>query len=333
MKSSPKIWFPGALALALGIMLGCETVDENEETAGLEMEKVVMQFDWIFNAQFAGFYQAVEQGFFAEEEIELEMRGGPTTPHIVDGTLNEPAISFGSSESNVLIAEAAMGKDLRIIGTMFQSSPMGWMYVRGNEIESFTDLADKRVGVHDDGWRVIKLLLQKQGVDISNLETFNCDYDPKVILEGEADAMQCYYIDEFVKLEQMIGEKAGVFLARDFGYDAFSQVMFTHAETIEKYPEVVEGFLRAVKKGWAHAFENPEETVDLIISKYSPELDRDYQLGSLAKIEELMVPDGGELLQPIESSVLTAGQEHLLKYKLIEGTVDFDKILQQQFLP
>lgn len=298
-----------------------------------ETTQVVMQFDWIFNAQFAGFYQAVEQGFFADAGIELEMRGGPTTSDVVSGTLDEPKISFGSSEANVLLAEAAEGKAVRLLGTMFQSSPMGWMYLGGGEIDEFTDLANKKVGVHEDGWRVVKLLLQERDVDISQLKTYECGYDPQIVIGGEADAMQCYYIDEFVRFQQLEGERAKVFLAKDYGYNTYSQVIFTHPDTIAQHPEMVAGFLKALKAGWQYAFDHPEDTVDLILSEYNRELDRDYQLRSLAKIKELMVPEPGALFRPMDAAVLQENFDTLVQFGLIDGSVAVDDLLAQDFLP
>ena len=307
----------------------CTTTDEPAN----ELTPVVIQFDWIFNAQFAGFYQAIEQGYFEDAGLIVELRGGQTTPDTVKSTLEEPKISFGSAESNVLLGDAAEGADLKIIGTMFQDSPMGWMYVKGGEISEFADLAKKRVGVHADGWRVIRLLLEETGADMSAFETYDCGYDPSIVIEGEAVAMQCYYIDEFVRLEQLVGEKAGVFLAKDFGYEAYSQVMFTSSETISEHPETVAAFLDASKRGWQYAFDHPEETVDLILSNYLPELDRDYQIKSLEKIEELMIPEPGALFRPVSADVLLAGKKRLLNYGLIEQPLDIDALLAQEFLP
>lgn len=319
-----------AICCFIGLQsLGCKTT----EAPNPEPTPVVMQFDWIFNAQFAGFYQAIEQGYYEEAGIVIELRGGATTPDTIKDTLDEPKISFGSAESNVLLGDAAEGANLKIIGTMFQDSPMGWMYVKGGDIAEFTDLAKKRVGVHADGWRVITLLLEETGVDMSEFETYDCGYDPAIVIDGEAAAMQCYYIDEFVRLEQLIGEKAGVFLAKDFGYEAYSQVMFTDSATVEEHPEVVAAFLAATKRGWQYAFDNPQETVDLILSDYSPDLDPEYQLKSLEKIEELMIPEPSALFRPIDPAVLAAGKKRLLDYGLIEQPLDLDALLVQEFLP
>ena len=327
--SRPSRVFLAALCAAAG-----PVVSEAAETgAPAPPTRVVMQFDWIFNAQFAGFYQAIEQGFYADAGLAVELRGGVTTPDTVAATLEEPAISFGSVESNVLLADVADGARARALGTMFQASPMGWMYLRGGGIQRFADLADARVGIHSDGRRVLKLLLRQAGADVSGLETFKASHDPGLLLSGKADALQCYYIDEFVKLEQEVGDRAGIFLAKDHGYHAYSQVMFTHVTTVRENPEVVRAFLRATKAGWRYAFEHPGATVDLILAEYSPELDRAYQLRSLAKIEELMVPVPGALFRPMDPAVLEKGQARLLDHGLIGREVDVDALLAQQFLP
>lgn len=326
--------------LSLLGVLGFASKGESNESSSADSEgdpvamtPVVMQFDWIFNAQFAGFYQAIEQGFFEDAGLAVELRGQATTPDTVGMTLSEPEISFGSAESNVLLADAAAGADLKIIGVMFQDSPMGWMFVDDGSIREFTDLASKRVGVHADGSRVIRLLLEEAGADTTNLDTYDCGYAPSIVIDGEADAMQCYYIDEYVKLEQMIGERAGIFLAKDHGYRAYSQVMFTDVETVETHPEVVAGFLRAVKRGWEFAFEHPEDTVELIISQYSSELDREHQLKSLEKIKELMIPQPGALLRVADPKVFEEGLSRMRDRGLIQESIDAADLLAQEFLP
>jgi len=313
-------------------LAGCTTVAEVEEQQ-VELTPVVMQLDWIHNSQFAGFYQAIERGYYADLGLSVELRAGLTTAKTVTATLEEPAISFGSTESNVLLGDVSAGADAVALGTMFQYSPMGWMYLKDGAVSEFADLAKLRVGIHADGALVIALLLEQLGFDTTDLVTFDASYDPQQILDDKADALQCYYIDEFVKFEQLVGENAGVFLARDYGYNAYSQVMFTAAATVKQHPEVVADFLLATKRGWQYSFEHPEETVDLILTGYNEKLDRDYQLSSLAKIEELMVPEAGALFRPMKAAILEEGQRHLLKYNLIPKLVDIDALLVQQFLP
>ncbi|MDQ8193409.1 ABC transporter substrate-binding protein [Coraliomargarita algicola] len=330
-------FFGAALALSTSLFCSCASSEKSANSPAVasvsELTPVRVQLDWIYNAQFAGLFQAVEQGYYADVGFEVSILPGVGADEIKLGDTREPVFSFGSTESNVLIGKVAEGADAVAIGAMFQDSPMGWMYLKEGPIESFEDLVNVRVGIHADGARVIALLLEQQGVDASGLETFAASYDPQQLLDGKADALQCYYIDEFVKLEQMVGDRAGVFLARDYGYRAYSQVMYTSGLTATEHPQVVADFLAATKRGWEYAFAHQEATIDLILSKYNPKLERDYQIRSLAKVEELMVPEPGALFRPMDPEVLKAGQAHLLKYDLIPEAVDIDALLVQQYLP
>ena len=329
-------WFKFLIVTTSGLLTICFSSSHAMPESASDQTSpipVVVQFDWIFNAQFAGFYQGIEQGFFLDQGLRLELRGGVTTANTVSATVEVPGLSVGSTESNVLIAEVAEGADVVALGTMFQDSPMGWMYIKGGNISKFSDLADRRIGIHSDGARVIELLLREAGADTSELDTFKASHDPQPLLDGKLDALQCYYIDEFVKLQQEVGNRAGIFLARDHGYKAYSQVMFTDRNTALAKSSNLRGFLKAAKLGWAYAFANPEETIDLILEKYNPSLDRDYQLRSLAKIRELMEPEPGSLFRPMHPDVLENGQSRLLEYGLISDSISIKDLLSQQFLP
>jgi NitT/TauT family transport system substrate-binding protein len=333
----PKERYAGLAGLAAAVLSTSWTAtvvaDSSSTLPNDPPIRVVMQLDWRFNAQFAGFYQAIEQGYFAEAGLEIELRGGVTTPDTVAATLAEPLISFGCAEGNVILGDAASGAPVRVLGTMFQDSPMGWMYLEGGSISGFRDLVGAKVGIHADGNRVLNLLLEKEGFDTTDFVTFSASHDPQQLLDGTADALQCYYIDEFVRLRQLVGDQARIFLAKDFGYRAYSQVVFTHQQTLEEHPEIVRAFLKALKDGWTYAFAHQTETVDLILRDYDPEIDRDYQIASLALIEELMVPEPGALMRPMDLEVWENGQAYLLQYNLIEQPVSISNLLDQSHLP
>jgi len=297
-----------------------------------EPVRVVMQLDWIYNAQFAGLYQAKEQGYFSEEGLDVEIR--PTDPNLrtVPAVLAEE-IAFGSSESNVLLGAHAEGAPIVVLATMFQESPIGWMHLSESGIDSFTDLAGRRIGVYPDGEKIIALLADKAGVDASSMTLPTVAHDISVLTSGEVDAMQGYAIDEYVKLKIATNDKAGIIMARDYGYSAYSQVIFTSRETVERHPEVVRSFLKATKKGWIYALDNPGRTVDLILRQYNPSLDRAYQLASLNEIEKLVRPAGKEALSPIDPTVFATSQEQYLKAGILKERTDLESLLDLRFNP
>lgn len=301
--------------------------------AGEEPTPVVMQLDWIYNAQFAGLFQAIEQGYFADAGLAVELREAPKSVGVTEAILAEDGIVFGSSESNVLLVKRAEGAPVVALATMFQDSPLGWISLKETGVETVKDFAGKTIGIHADGEKVIDIALAKSGLTRDDFSMTKVGYDPVIIADKEVDLMQAYYLDEFVELQLMTDGQASIILARDNGYLAYSQVIFTDEATVEAHPEVVKAFLEATKKGWAYACANPEATVDLIIGKYNPDLDKPYQMGSLAKVCELVAPAGKEPLAPMDKAKWAASQDLFIKYGVIAEPADLDALLDFRFNP
>jgi len=318
-----------ALSGSLALISGCT---QSEETA-TELTPVTMQLDWIYNAQFAGLYQAVEQGYYADAGLEVTIRPVDRAQNTVDLVLQD-GIIFGSAESNVILGAHTEGAPIVALATMFQGSPMGWMYTAESGITSLADLADKRIGIHPDGERVISLVFQSAGLQTDDFTLPEVGYDIGIVQRGEVDAMQAYYIDEFVKLQQATNNTSGMILAKDHGYAAYSQVFFAKTETVAAQPETTAAFLAASKKGWEYALAHPEETIDLILAKYNPELDRAYQLASLEKIGELITAGGTvPVLSPMDRAVWEKAMAAYVDLGVLPHATDLDKLLDFQYNP
>ena len=295
-----------------------------------DLTPVTMQLDWIYNAQFAGLYQASEQGYFEKAGLEVEILPVDPKQRTVESVLGGK-IAFGSAESNVLLKAHADGAPIKVLATMFQDSPLGWMYLKDSDIQTFADLAGKRIGIHPDGEKVLSLASANAGLDTGEFLLPHVGYDIKILVNGEVDAMQCYAIDEFVKLQLATDGKGGLFMAKDLGYKAYSQVIFTTAETVETHPGIVRSFLEAVQRGWSHALDHKEETVDLIIRKYNPDLDRAYQLASLEQIEELVRPGGVDPLTPVRRDIFAASMRMYMEAGILSAGTNLDDLLDLRF--
>jgi ABC-type nitrate/sulfonate/bicarbonate transport system substrate-binding protein len=293
--------------------------------------KVVMQLDWIFNAQFAGVFQAASSGFFAEENLEVEIRPKVANQQTVAAVL-EGGLVFGSAESNVLLQELEKGADLRAVATMFQDSPMSWMFKSEHAIRSPADLVGKRVGVHPGDDHPVRFILKTNGVDPDAIEIIVVDYDLSALLAGEIDVKQGYVIDEFVELNHLTGGRAGKIMGRDHGYVAYSQVVFTRPEVVDQHPNVVAGFLRALQRGWQKALDHPEATVDLLIEQWNPQLDREHQLESLRLIADFVSPEGSPPLAPMSVERWEESQKLFLDAGILTTPVPLDAFLGSMWL-
>ncbi|MCY4665976.1 MAG: ABC transporter substrate-binding protein [Acidimicrobiaceae bacterium] len=115
-----------------------------------EVADVRFQFDWIKNVQFAGHYVAEDQGYFAAEGVNagFAQGGGGIATEV---TVNGPGIEMGASSflSRTIDAMAA-GADLVVLGAALQQSPIGFIYLPDNPINTIEDLVGKRIGLQGE---------------------------------------------------------------------------------------------------------------------------------------------------------------------------------------
>jgi NitT/TauT family transport system substrate-binding protein len=283
------------------------------------LRDVVMQLDWLYNVQFAGVFQAAHRGYFEQEGLRVEIRPKAANQMTVEAVLAEP-LAFGCAESNVILLELEKGHDIRGVGTMFQDSPMAWMFKSSSGIETLDDFVGRRIGVHPGDDHPVRFILERNGIDPNGIEIVVVDYNLDALMAGEIDIKQGYAVDEFVKLNLLTNGDADKLMGRDLGYLAYSQVIFTSPDTIVKHPDVVDGFINAMRRGWAYAIANQEETVDMIIQHWNPNLDRNYQLQSLAMIADLVSPDGQAPLAPMSRTRWLKSQKLFQEMGILKKT-------------
>ncbi len=292
---------------------------------------LVMQLDWIANVQFAGLFQAEARGLYRDAGLDVRILESDPQQKTVDAVLAGPLI-VGSAESNVLLRARADGRPVVALATMFQGSPIGWMYLKRSGIRRIEDLAGRRIGIHPDGEYVIEAVFAERGLERGHFNLPHVGYDIAILLRGEVDAMQGYEIDEFVKLRMAVGDEAGMFAARDFGYAAYSQVFFTSEGRLASDGAAIRAFLDASRRGWEHALAHPGETVDLVLAR-RPDLDREYQLRSLEAIAGLVRSPDGAVMAPMRREVWETSLRNFLAQGLLERPVDLDGLLPDLLRP
>jgi len=157
MKRS-RIWLSVAvtamLALAAcGTQTGSSTEpsDGGDDGNGGETASVQLQLQWAPQAQFAGYFAAAEQGFYTDENLDVDiLPGGPdVVPQQVGSAENGPEFTI-SWVPKVLEARVG-GSDLVNIAQIFQRSGTLSVAWADSGISSPADFADKKVGVWDFG--------------------------------------------------------------------------------------------------------------------------------------------------------------------------------------
>jgi ABC-type nitrate/sulfonate/bicarbonate transport system substrate-binding protein len=224
-------------------------------------DQVSLQLKWKHQFQFAGYYAALEQGYYRNAGLDVTIReGGPD----IDAT--EPVASgkadFGVCSASVL-REWTMGHRLVVLAVIFQQSPAIILVPRRADISSVTDLRGRTL-MDAPGSDEISAMLKHEGVDYAALPRTDHRGDPRDLLAGRADAMVAYSTNEPFVLEQL-GAAYRTFSPAAYGVDFYGDNLCASEAEVKAHPERVAAFRAASLKGWAYALAHKEATVDLIL--------------------------------------------------------------------
>ncbi|GGY92373.1 EAL domain-containing protein [Pseudoduganella plicata] len=275
------------LLLATGACLVWSTVAH----AG-EREQVVLQLKHTHQFQFAGYYAALEKGFYREAGLDVTILEG------ADGDAPERAVlsgraQFGTGSSTLLLSRLS-GKPVVVLAVVFQHSPYAMAMRQQGTVPDIRRIVGGKVmlGPKTDQLNQADELvayLRKQGVAPERLQRLEHSYNPEDLIKGRVDAMSIYTTNEPDYLDRA-GFPYDIHTPRSAGIDFYGDNLFTSEHEISAHPERVKAFRAASMRGWQYAMSHQEEMVDLILSKYSQKHDRQHLLYEARQMVPLVQP-------------------------------------------
>ena len=266
----------GVAVSSPALLAACSGTPGESAAPPPDLPDVRFQFDWIKNVQFAGHYVAADQGYFAAEGIEamLVQGGGGIRTEV---TINGPGIEMGASAflSRTVDAMAA-GADLVVLGAALQQSPIGFIYMPDNPINTIEDLVGKRIGLQGEaGITDVNTLFAINGIE-PDFENVPVGFDPSAVVEGEVDAYYAFLTNQPLALVSQ-GIDHGVVSLGDLGWTRYGRLWVTTRTYLAENRDLVVGYMRAGIKGWEHAFADNALAVDLTVNTYGVDLGLDAQ--------------------------------------------------------
>lgn len=266
------------IALAATTLAACGSDEDGggSDTAGLT--DVTLQLQWLPQAQFAGYYAAVEEGFFADEGLDVEIvpSGGDIVPQ--DALANGDA-DYAIAWVPKVLGSIEQGANLTNIAQIFQRSGTLQVSMADSGIESVADFEGKRIGSWGFGneWEIFAAMAA-EGLDATSVDIVTQDFNMNAFLQGDIDAAQAMTYNEFAQvLETPNPETGDLYQPEDFNVISYADTeggMLQDAiwadterlETDEEYVETTVAFLKAVIKGWAYARDNVESAADITVA-------------------------------------------------------------------
>src|SRR5262245_39907080 len=269
-STTSKAIRPAELAAVMSMMISLIVVPISyaADTPSTDATPVRLQLKWRHQFQFAGFYTALEKGYYREAGLAVAII--PATPGVdpVEVVLKGEA-DFGVASSE-LVLHYAKGDPVVALASIFQHSPLT-LFVRGDAgINTVRDLAGRKVALAS--WETeIFAYLQREQVPVDRLELVQHDYSADTLVQGRVDALAGYETDESYYLQHP-GGRYRQFTPRSSGVDFYGDTLFTTRGMVAKHPEWVQAFRAASLRGWEYALAHQEEISALIHASYAPDL-------------------------------------------------------------
>lgn len=234
------------------------------------LQKTSIQLMWLDQFEFAGFYVAKEKGFYQELGLDVEIRKFDANINLTNEVLDGKS-DFGLNSSSLVI-DKAQGKDVVILGTIFQSSPLVLLALKDSKLKAFDNFRNKKIMItnNQENFAPLLSMLKSQDLLYSDLKFIPHSFNVDDLINHKTDLMSAYITNEVFSLKEK-GYESTIFNPKDYGFDFYDDFIFTSRKFVEQNPETVKKFYKATLKGWEYAFNNIDEVSKLVYEKYNPQ--------------------------------------------------------------
>ena len=232
-----------------------------------EKSNISLQLNWLNQFQFAGYYVAKEKGFYKQVGLNVEINELKDTRDLTNLVVNQKT-DFAIGRSSLMI-DKIKGNDIIALAAIFQTSPLVLISTNEN-IKTIEDIKNKKIMITPDAefTASITAMLNSNGIYFKDLEIQNHTFNVEDLVNKKTDIMASYLSNEAILLEEK-DTYYKIFDPKNYGFDFYSDILFTSSEFIKENPNTTKNFYEATIKGWEYALKNKTETAEIIFNKYN----------------------------------------------------------------
>ncbi len=277
---------------ALILILLIFTLSTPVSAAGPVLKKATLMPLWTPQAQFAGYYVALDKGIYARHGIELEiLDAGPG--HDPVHALKDGSADFAVLWLTTALQQRSAGTKLVNIAQLIQRSSMMLISRKSSGIRTVFDMNGKKVGLWGGDLSIPpRALFIKNGIKVRELPQNNT---VNLFLRGGIDVTSAMWYNEYHTIinSGLDPEELNVFALNELGMNFPEDGIYTMESTIDNDPDLAGAFVRASLEGWLYAFAHPEEALDIVIRRMREAkmpANRIHQKWMLNRMRDLIMP-------------------------------------------
>ena len=235
------------------------------------LTSVTTALGWIPNAEYAGLWIAIENGYFAEEGIEIHYTpGGPNAPGVLV-SLSAGDAQYAGGDWIPFLEAVGKGNDFVVLGAAFPTSPAAIISLAKHPVKEPKDLVGIRIlNQMPADKNTVDFILNKAGLPL-DYTLVPTGFSPEPLVAGDGDAYFAFATNQPITLENM-GLKRDtdffVTLMADLGYATPAGIIIADKKYVAENRPLVVGYLKALVRGWIENGKDPKVAAQLIVDKY-----------------------------------------------------------------
>jgi NitT/TauT family transport system substrate-binding protein len=263
---------------------------------GQILDKVSFGTNWVAEAEHGGFFQAVADGTYRKYGLDVTIvPGGPNSNNRM--LLTAGKLDFFMSANTLQSFDAVANKvPLVTVAAIFQKDPQVFLTHPETKISKLDDLKPLTLLVSKEGVAsYFQWLKSEYGFSESKVKPYT--FNPQPFIVNKQSAMQGYVTSEPYAVEKAAGFKPNVVLLADYGFNAYSTLVETRTEIVDKKPDLVQRFVDASVIGWYNYLYGDNKPGNAMIKQTNPEMTDGLLAYSVAKMKEYGIVDSGDALK------------------------------------
>jgi NitT/TauT family transport system substrate-binding protein len=259
-------------------------------------DKIRLQIKWVPQAQFAGYFVALDKGYYADENLDVTiMPGGPDI--IPEQQVTNGQADFGVDWVASFLAFRDKGLPIVDIAQVFQSSGLMLVSKKSANITSAEALKGRSVGVWYGGneFEFLALMDKLHYDPDKDLNVIKQGFTMDPFLAGQMEAASAMTYNEFqIVLESGLNvSDLNIIRYNDEGVGMLEDNLFATEDMVNSKPELVQRFVRASIKGWESAISDQAGAVDTVMKHVEPgSTTVDHQTRMMSEVAKLVMPPG-----------------------------------------
>jgi ABC-type nitrate/sulfonate/bicarbonate transport system substrate-binding protein len=305
----------------------------SSDKGGSKISTVTFQESWLNNVEFAGVYVAVKKGYFADAGIKVKVLPGGTTVDPRNSVANGAALIGSVAVGTDEVLAVSQGAGIQAIAAQFQKNPGCLMVHADSGIKSVKDLKGKTIGLQNAARQQISGILQHNGLQKGDVKLVTVGYDATPFALKKVDAFTAFAFNEPIALAQK-GIKTKCFSFSDIGLPAYGDVLIARTSTINKEPELLAGFIGAVRRGWQYTIDHPDEATQLTLDGFAKDQDPKQQRAQMTVEIPMLQSDATKShgLLSMDKAVWQQSIDFMSTAKLLTKPVSVDDVMVNDIL-